>query len=216
MFEAIKRALPEASQRHPAQVLQFVLDAIRGANGKLIEGWVCWEADCRQSEMRNLLGFSRSRLFGLTGGGVMVGVIWPAEADTGNWDPTVERIGLSKVIARELERVRAITAHIAPYAVCRRRVRHACPEPRGLGIGRSNKAPGFRRRAASQHLLPALPCPFNRCSKVHLGMAMFKDYWKYEWVLPVYRCEAPLLATLAGRSSPLQKGRCKPWQSDGA
>ena len=26
---------------------------------------------------------------------------------------------------------------------------------------------------------------------------MFKDYWKYEWVLPVYRCEGPLLATLA-------------------
>ena len=30
---------------------------------------------------------------------------------------------------------------------------------------------------------------------------MFKDYWKYEWVLPVYRYEAlePLLATLAER-----------------
>ena len=29
--------------------------------------------------------------------------------------------------------------------------------------------------------------------------AMFKDYWKYEWVLPVYRYEGlePLLATLA-------------------
>jgi hypothetical protein len=28
---------------------------------------------------------------------------------------------------------------------------------------------------------------------------MFKDYWKYEWVLPVYRYEGlePLLATLA-------------------
>ena len=43
----------------------------------------------------------------------MAGVIWPAEADTGNWDPTVERIGLSKVIARKLERVRAITAYCA-------------------------------------------------------------------------------------------------------
>ena len=29
--------------------------------------------------------------------------------------------------------------------------------------------------------------------------AMFKDYWKYDWVLPVYRYEGlePLLATLA-------------------
>jgi hypothetical protein len=29
--------------------------------------------------------------------------------------------------------------------------------------------------------------------------SMFKDYWKYEWVLPVYRYKAlePLLATLA-------------------
>jgi hypothetical protein len=31
--------------------------------------------------------------------------------------------------------------------------------------------------------------------------AMFKDYWKYEWVLPVYRYEGlePLLATLADK-----------------
>ena len=30
---------------------------------------------------------------------------------------------------------------------------------------------------------------------------MFKDYWKYEWVLPAYRCEGlePLLATLADK-----------------
>ena len=42
-----------------------------------------------------------------------------------------------------------------------------------------------------------MPCPFNPCSKVRLGL--FKDYWKYEWVLPVYRYEGlePLLATLA-------------------
>jgi hypothetical protein len=32
----------------------------------------------------------------------------------------------------------------------------------------------------------ALQCPFGRCSKDHRAHAMFKDYWKYEWVLPVY------------------------------
>jgi hypothetical protein len=39
--------------------------------------------------------------------------------------------------------------------------------------------------------------------------AMFKDYWKYDWVLPVYRYEGiePLLATLAETSSPLRKER---------
>jgi hypothetical protein len=31
--------------------------------------------------------------------------------------------------------------------------------------------------------------------------AMFKDYWKYQWVLPVYRYEGlePLLAALADK-----------------
>jgi hypothetical protein len=48
--------------------------------------------------------------------------------------------------------------------------------------------------------------------------AMFKDYWKYEWVLPVYRYEGlePLLATLAekviapaeGKVKALEERRC--------
>jgi hypothetical protein len=38
VFAAIKEALPDASSRSPAQVLQFVLDAIRGAGAKQIEG----------------------------------------------------------------------------------------------------------------------------------------------------------------------------------
>ena len=32
VFAAIKQAMPEASQRQPGEVLQFVLDAIRSAN----------------------------------------------------------------------------------------------------------------------------------------------------------------------------------------
>ena len=37
VFAAIKQALPEASQRQPGEVLQFVLEAIRAADAKLIE-----------------------------------------------------------------------------------------------------------------------------------------------------------------------------------
>ena len=30
-------------------------------------------------------------------------------------------------------------------------------------------------------IVPTLPCPFSRCSKVRRGpYAMFKDYWKYD------------------------------------
>ena len=38
---------------------------------------------------------------------------------------------------------------------------------------------------------------------------MFKDYWKYDWVLPVYRYEGlePLLATLAENAP--AKGKVK-------
>jgi len=48
--------------------------------------------------------------------------------------------------------------------------------------------------------------------------SMFKDYWKYDWVLPVYRYEGlePLLATLAenviapaeGKVKALEERRC--------
>jgi hypothetical protein len=41
--------------------------------------------------------------------------------------------------------------------------------------------------------------------------AMFKDYWKYEWVLPVYRYEGlePLLATLAEKVIAHAEGKVK-------
>jgi Pentapeptide repeats (8 copies) len=41
--------------------------------------------------------------------------------------------------------------------------------------------------------------------------AMFKDYWKYEWVLPVYRYEGlePLLATLADKVIAPAEGKVK-------
>jgi hypothetical protein len=41
--------------------------------------------------------------------------------------------------------------------------------------------------------------------------AMFKDYWKYDWVLPVYRYEGiePLLATLAERVITPAEGKAK-------
>ena len=41
--------------------------------------------------------------------------------------------------------------------------------------------------------------------------AMFKDYWKYDWVLPVYRYEglAPLLATLAEKVVEPAEGKVK-------
>src|SRR5262249_868072 len=44
--------------------------------------------------------------------------------------------------------------------------------------------------------------------------AMFKDYWKYEWVLPVYRYEGlePLLATLAEKAIALPDGKVKALQ----
>jgi len=47
--------------------------------------------------------------------------------------------------------------------------------------------------------------------------AMFRDYWKYEWVLPVYRYEGleALLATLADRVIDPAEGKVKA-QSDGA
>jgi hypothetical protein len=37
VFQAIKDALPSANQRQPGEVMQFVLDAIRQADAKLIE-----------------------------------------------------------------------------------------------------------------------------------------------------------------------------------
>jgi hypothetical protein len=37
IFEAVKQALPDANQREPGQVMQFVLDAIRSHDAKLIE-----------------------------------------------------------------------------------------------------------------------------------------------------------------------------------
>jgi hypothetical protein len=41
--------------------------------------------------------------------------------------------------------------------------------------------------------------------------AMFKDYWKYDWVLPVYRYEGlePLLATLAEKVIAPAEGKAK-------
>jgi hypothetical protein len=41
--------------------------------------------------------------------------------------------------------------------------------------------------------------------------AMFKDYWKYEWVLPVYRYEGlePLLATIAEKVIAPAEGKVK-------
>jgi hypothetical protein len=43
---------------------------------------------------------------------------------------------------------------------------------------------------------------------------MFKDYWKYEWVLPVYRYEGiePLLATLAEKVIAPAEGKAKALQ----
>jgi hypothetical protein len=40
---------------------------------------------------------------------------------------------------------------------------------------------------------------------------MFKDYWKYEWVLPVYRYEGlePLLATLVEKIIAPVEGKVK-------
>src|SRR5262245_38816858 len=38
VFQAVKIALPDANSRAPAQVLQFVLDAIRAHDAKVIEG----------------------------------------------------------------------------------------------------------------------------------------------------------------------------------
>jgi hypothetical protein len=44
--------------------------------------------------------------------------------------------------------------------------------------------------------------------------AMFKDYWKYDWVLPVYRYEGlePLLATLAEKVIDPAEGKAKALQ----
>jgi hypothetical protein len=44
--------------------------------------------------------------------------------------------------------------------------------------------------------------------------AMFKDYWKYEWVLPVYRYEGlePLLATLAEKVIAPAEGKVRALQ----
>jgi hypothetical protein len=44
--------------------------------------------------------------------------------------------------------------------------------------------------------------------------SMFKDYWKYEWVLPVYRYEGlePLLATLAEKVIAPAEGKVKALQ----
>jgi hypothetical protein len=44
--------------------------------------------------------------------------------------------------------------------------------------------------------------------------AMFKDYWKYEWVLPVYRYKGiePLLATLAEKVIAPAEGKMKALQ----
>ena len=44
--------------------------------------------------------------------------------------------------------------------------------------------------------------------------AMFKDYWKYDWVLPVYRYEGlePLLATLAEKVIAPAEGKVKALQ----
>ena len=49
-------------------------------------------------------------------------------------------------------------------------------------------------------IVPSLALPVQPLIEgSSLPYAMFKDYWKYEWVLPVYRYEGlePLLATLA-------------------
>jgi hypothetical protein len=44
--------------------------------------------------------------------------------------------------------------------------------------------------------------------------AMFKDYWKYDWVLPVYRYEGlePLLATLVEKVIAPAEGKVKALQ----
>jgi len=44
---------------------------------------------------------------------------------------------------------------------------------------------------------------------------MFKDYWKYNWVLPVYRYKEPAQRSRT-RSSPLRKERWEPCKSDDA
>jgi hypothetical protein len=42
---------------------------------------------------------------------------------------------------------------------------------------------------------------------------MFKDYWKYDWVLPVYQYEGlePLLATLAEKVIAPAEHEGRPW-----
>ena len=61
-----------------------------------------------------------------------------------------------------------------------------------------------------------LQYPFNRCSKVHPSpYAMFKDYWKYDWVLPlVYQYEGleQLLAKLPEKVIAPSEGKVKALQ----
>jgi hypothetical protein len=49
-------------------------------------------------------------------------------------------------------------------------------------------------------IVPSLAVPVQPLLEVAFRpYSMFRDYWKYDWVLPVYRCEGlePLLATLS-------------------
>jgi hypothetical protein len=48
-------------------------------------------------------------------------------------------------------------------------------------------------------IVPGLAVPVQPLLQGASAYGMFKDYWKYDWVLPVYRYEGlePLLATLA-------------------
>ena len=50
-------------------------------------------------------------------------------------------------------------------------------------------------------IVPHLAVPVQPVLEGDRPYAMFKDYWKYEWVLPPYRYEGlePLLAALADK-----------------
>jgi hypothetical protein len=64
-------------------------------------------------------------------------------------------------------------------------------------------------------IVPSLAVPVQPLLEGSSGpYAMFKDYWKYEWVLPVYRYEGlePLLANLAENVIAPSEGKVKALQ----
>src|SRR5262249_38489466 len=60
-------------------------------------------------------------------------------------------------------------------------------------------------------IVPGLAVPVQPLLQGGSTYGMFKDYWKYDWVLPVYRYEGlePLLATLAEKVIAPAEGKVK-------